>query len=84
MKVVCEEDLRQIAAAGRDGFDLVGGGGCGCGSLMIFFGPGESGETPIIAPSKSTDRDTTLDALGFAVNTHRMRIAVPTQTDLNI
>ena len=40
------------------------------------FGPGEAGATPILAPQKSTDWDTTVDLLGFTVNTHTLRISV--------
>ena len=41
-----------------------------------LFGPGEAGATPILAPQKSTDWDTTVDLLGFTVNTHTLRISV--------
>ena len=41
-----------------------------------LFGPGEAGATPILAPKKSTDWDTTVDLLGFTVNTHTLRISV--------
>ena len=40
------------------------------------FGPGETDATPILASIKSTDSDTTVDLLGFTVNTHTLRIAV--------
>ena len=43
---------------------------------MRLFGPGETDATPILAPKKSTDWDTTVDSLGFAVNIHTLRIAV--------
>ena len=38
-----------------------------------LFGPGD---TPILAPKKSTDWDTTVDLLGFTVKTHTVRITV--------
>ena len=41
-----------------------------------LFGPGENGETPILAPKKSTNWNSTVDALGFTINTHTMRISV--------
>ena len=41
-----------------------------------LFGRGEAGATPILAPQKSTDWDTTVDLLGFTVNTHTLRISV--------
>ena len=41
-----------------------------------LFGPGEKGETPILAPKKSTNWNSTVDALGFTINTHTMRISV--------
>ena len=41
-----------------------------------WFGPGEADATPILAPKKSTDWDTTVDLLGFTVNTHALSIAV--------
>ena len=44
---------------------------------MRLFGPGEVGVTPILAPKKSTDWDTTRDALGFTMSPHTMRISVP-------
>ena len=40
-----------------------------------LLGPGEKGETPILA-KKSTDWNSTVDALGFTINTHNMRISV--------
>ena len=41
-----------------------------------LFGSGEAGATPMSAPRKSTDWDTTVDLLGFTVNTHTLRISV--------
>ena len=35
-----------------------------------LFGPGEKGETPILAPKKSTDWNTIVDAMGFIYNQH--------------
>ena len=40
-----------------------------------LFLPGEIGETPILAPKKSTDSDTTIDALGYTIDSQRMRIS---------
>ena len=40
-----------------------------------LFGPGEAGEVPILAPKKSTDWDTVIDALGFSIDSHAGRIA---------
>ena len=45
-----------------------------------LFGPGEKGETPILAPKKSTDWNSTVDALGFTINTHNMQISVTKET----
>ena len=42
-----------------------------------LFGPGEVGVTPNVAPQKSTDWDTKIDALGFTNSSHTMRISVP-------
>ena len=41
-----------------------------------LFGPGKNSETPIRAPKKSIDWNSTVDALGFTINTHTMRISV--------
>ena len=41
---------------------------------VSLFEPGEKGETPILAPKKSTDWKSIVDALGFTINT--MRISV--------
>ena len=41
-----------------------------------LFGPGEAGTIPILAPQKSTDWNTTVDLLGFTVNTYTLRISV--------
>ena len=41
-----------------------------------LFGPGEEGVTPILAPKKSTDWNTEIEALGLTVNSHMMRISV--------
>ena len=41
------------------------------------FGPAEVGVTPILAPEKSTDWDTTIDSLRFTIGSHTMRISVP-------
>lgn len=41
-----------------------------------LFGPGEVGETPILAPKKSTDWDTSIDALGYTIDSHSMRISI--------
>ena len=40
-----------------------------------LFGPGEIGKTPILAAKKSTVWDTTIDALGYTIDPHRMRIS---------
>ena len=42
-----------------------------------LFGQGEEGATPILAPQKSTDWDNTIDALGFTIESHTMRISFP-------
>ena len=44
-----------------------------------LFGPGEDGVTPMLGRIKSTNRDTTIDALGFTVNRHTLRISFPRQ-----
>ena len=61
-----EDDLTALIASASLGSDHV-----------RLFGPGEAGVTPILAPKKSTDWDTTIDALGFTINSHTMRISVP-------
>ena len=40
-----------------------------------LFGPGDDGVTPILVPKKSTDWDTTIDALCFTINSHILRIS---------
>ena len=40
-----------------------------------FFGPREKGMSPILAPKKSANWDSTIDALGFTINSHTMRIS---------
>ena len=40
-----------------------------------FFGPGEEGVIPSLAPNKSTDGDTRNDALGFTINSHTMELS---------
>ena len=40
-----------------------------------LFGPGKDGVTPILAPKQSTDWDTRIDALGFTINSHTLRIS---------
>ena len=42
-----------------------------------LFGQGKEGVTPILAPNKSTEWDATIDALGFTINSHTMRISFP-------
>ena len=44
-----------------------------------LFGPGEPGETPILAPKKSSNWNTTLDFLGFVINLHMLEISVTTK-----
>ena len=41
-----------------------------------LFGPGENSEIAIRVPKKSTERNSTVDALGLTINTHTMRISV--------
>ena len=41
-----------------------------------LFGRGEKGETPILTPKKNTAWNSTVDALGFTINTHNMQISV--------
>ena len=36
------------------------------------FGPGEPGKTPILAPKKSSNWNTTLEFLGFVVSSHTL------------
>ena len=42
-----------------------------------LVGPVEEGVTPTLAPKKRTDWDATIDALGFTINSHTMRISFP-------
>ena len=46
-----------------------------------LFGPGEVRVTPTLTPKKSTDCDTTIDALGFTISSHTMRMSVPREKD---
>ena len=41
-----------------------------------LFGSGERDEVPILAPKKTTDWNSIVDALGFTINTHTMRISI--------
>ena len=38
------------------------------------------GVAPILATKKGTDWDTTIDAIGFTISPHTMRISVPRET----
>ena len=49
----------------------------GSADHVRLFGPEEEGITPILAPITSTDSDTTIDALGFIINSHTMKISFP-------
>ena len=40
-----------------------------------LLGPGEAGAKSILAPKKCADWDSTIDALGFTINSHTMRIS---------
>ena len=40
-------------------------------------GPGEEGVSPLLAPKKSTNWDSTIDALGLTINSHTTRISFP-------
>ena len=42
-----------------------------------FLGPGEQEVSPIFAPKKNTNWDSTIDALRFTGNSHTMRISFP-------
>ena len=44
---------------------------------VCLFGPEEEGATTILAQKKSTDRDFTIDVIGFAINSHSIRISLP-------
>ena len=44
---------------------------------LRLFGSGEKYEVPILAPKKSTVWNAIVDALGFTINTHTMRISSP-------
>ena len=43
---------------------------------MVLVGSGEKENKPILAPKERTDRNSIVDALGFAINTHIMRISI--------
>ena len=45
-----------------------------------LFGPGEMGVMSILAPKKSTNWDTTIDAQSFTISSHIMRISVPRES----
>ena len=44
-----------------------------------LFGPGVARVTPILALKKRADWDTTIDALGFTISYHNMRMSVPAE-----
>ena len=44
-----------------------------------LFVRGEEGVAPILAPKKSTDLDTTIDALRFIINSHTMKTLFPSE-----
>ena len=43
------------------------------------FGQGDPGATPILAPKKSSNWNTTLEFLGFVINSHTLEISVTTK-----
>ena len=49
-----------------------------------LFGPGEPGETPILAPKKSSNWDTQLEFLGFVIDSHTLQISVTAEKALAI
>ena len=44
---------------------------------VSLFRPGEKGQTHILTPKKSTDWNSTVDALGFIINTHNITTCEP-------
>ena len=44
-----------------------------------LFGPGEPGATPILAPKKRSNWNTTLDFLGFVINSYTLEVLVTTK-----
>ena len=42
-----------------------------------LFRPGGEGVSPILAPKNSTDWGSTINALGFTINSHTMRTSFP-------
>ena len=47
---------------------------------MRLFGPGEEGVPPTLAPKRSTNGESTTDALGFTINLHTKRISFPRES----
>ena len=74
---VCVDDfiMARVQANPTDQLALVASVSLASDHIRLF-GPGEADATPILAPKKSTDWDTTVDLLGFTVNTHTLRISV--------
>ena len=49
--------------------------------LRMTFGPGKPGETSIPAPKKNSNWNTTLEFLGFIINSHTLEISLESTSD---
>lgn len=70
--------LEKVQYSPADQFALVAFSSLASDHVRLFC-PGEEGGTPILAPKKSTDWNTTKEVLGFPINTHTMRISMTQQ-----
>lgn len=71
---VDDHGLIRAQQNGEDKCPLVGSASL-ASDYVRLFGPGGTGETPILAPKKSSDWDTKMDFLGFVINSHTLHIS---------
>lgn len=71
--------LVRVRQADTDRSPLVASASFASECVRLFRPPVEDAVTPIFAPKKSTDWDTTMDALGSISNSHTLRIHFPRQ-----
>ena len=73
MLFVDNHDLIRAQQSDKDKPDLVVSASL-ASDYVRLFGPGEPGETPILAPKKSSNWNTTLQFLGFGINSLTLEI----------
>ena len=80
-KTVYVDDYLQVRVqhSDDDTTALIASASLGSDHVRLFV-RGEVGVTPILDLKKSTDWDTTIDALGFIISSHTMPILVSRET----